>query len=170
MVTGSFRVRDWGAPPYLAGRGGGKEAPSDPGPHPGDRGRSAGPRPTHRKRTDKSGGVRKSRRHSMLSTCCTCAPPSTCAATRLVCTASCAGRGSRKPERGGGPPRSWPRTPDGSEPQPAGFQGVGPAIQGASSYLRSTKLHSPSSVRPLATPWVPTLAFHDWLRDLHYGT
>lgn len=45
--------------------------------------------PTHRKRTDSSGGVKKSRRHSMLSTCCTCAPPSTCAATRLVCTASC---------------------------------------------------------------------------------
>lgn len=34
MVTGSFRVRDWGAPPYLVARGGrgGKEAPSDPRP------------------------------------------------------------------------------------------------------------------------------------------
>lgn len=91
MVTGSFRVRDWGAPPYLA-RKEEDSIRSRPSPRSPEVPPAWPTLLTHRKRTDKKGGARKSRRHSILSTCCTCAPPSTCAATRLVCTASCAHR------------------------------------------------------------------------------
>lgn len=120
MVTGSFKVRACGAPPYLAGKKGemGRFPPpwpeTTPRPdatpfHQAKKGSIPAPwpeaTPTHRKRTDRRGGVRKSRRHSMLSTCCTCAPPSTCAATRLVCTASCGLRGQGGQRGGNG--RGW---------------------------------------------------------------
>lgn len=60
-----------GGAPIPAGRRG--ERPRvRPRPRPESPAHQPAPRlPTHRKRTDRSGGVRKSRRHSMLSTCCT---------------------------------------------------------------------------------------------------
>ena len=114
-------MRDWGAPPYLAGEGGLVR----PRPRPGGTAHPAAPRLlTHRKRTDRSGGVRKSRRHSILSTCCTCAPPSTCEATRLVCTASCARPWSRKPETRAGEGRGMEesRGGQGNSPSPDGSE------------------------------------------------